>query len=59
MQGNTRKLIFALASGMLLFPVRSSAQSFNFATIDVPCAACPGGLHGGRLLAESIPPATL
>ena len=44
MQRNTRKFIFALASGMLLFPARGAAQSFNFTTIDVPCAACPGGI---------------
>ena len=44
MQRNTLKFIFTLASGMLLFPARSAAQSFNFATIDVPCAACPGGI---------------
>ena len=29
----------------LLAPVRPAvAQSFNFTTIDVPCAACPGGI---------------
>jgi hypothetical protein len=44
MQGSTRKFVFALASGMLLFPARSAAQSFNITTIDVPCAACPGGI---------------
>jgi hypothetical protein len=44
MQGNTRKFIFALVSGLLLFTTRSAAQSFSFTTIDVPCAACPGGI---------------
>jgi hypothetical protein len=31
-------------SGLLLLPVRSSAQSFNFVQIDVPCGACAGGI---------------
>lgn len=44
MQRNTRHFILALAFGTLLFPAGSAAQSFNFTTIDVPCAACPGGV---------------
>ena len=44
MQGKARKFIFTLASGLLLFTTRSAAQSFNLGTIDVPCAACPGGI---------------
>lgn len=31
-------------SGLLLFPKHSTAQSFNFISIDVPCSACPGGI---------------
>ena len=31
-------------SGLLLLPEKSAAQSFNFVPIDVPCAACPGGI---------------
>jgi hypothetical protein len=30
--------------GPLLFPDNSSAQSFNFVSIDVPCSACVGGV---------------
>jgi uncharacterized membrane protein len=31
-------------SGLLLLSEKSAAQSFNFVPIDVPCAACPGGI---------------
>lgn len=31
-------------SGLVLQPKNSVAQSFNFISIDVPCAACPGGV---------------
>lgn len=31
-------------SGLSLLPAKSVAQSFNFVSIDVPCAACPGGV---------------
>lgn len=31
-------------SGLLLLPEKSAAQSFNFVPVDVPCAACPGGI---------------
>lgn len=44
MKGNTRKFIYTLASGLLVFTTRSAAQSFDFTTIDVPCPACPGGI---------------
>jgi uncharacterized membrane protein len=30
--------------GLLLLPDNGTAQSFNFVSIDVPCAACPGGI---------------
>ncbi len=33
-----------LVSGLLLLPAGSAAQSFNITTINVPCAACPGGI---------------
>ena len=31
-------------SELLLLPEKSTAQSFNFVSVDVPCAACPGGV---------------
>lgn len=31
-------------SGLLLSPAKAVAQPFNFVPIDVPCAACPGGI---------------
>ena len=34
----------ALSLSGLLLPGKSAAQSFNFVPIDVPCAACPGGI---------------
>src|SRR5579864_8315012 len=30
--------------GLLLLPDNGAAQSFNFVSVDVPCAACPGGI---------------
>jgi len=38
------RLIIAVVLLCLLFTTRSAAQSFNFTTIDVPCAACPGSI---------------
>lgn len=55
MQRNTYRLIFVLVSG-LLFTTRSAGQSFNFTTIDVPCAACPGGI-ARQTSAQGINPA--
>lgn len=34
----------ALSLSGLLLPGKSAAQSFNFVPVDVPCAACPGGI---------------
>ncbi|HET7151876.1 MAG TPA: hypothetical protein VFI60_10730 [Candidatus Acidoferrum sp.] len=39
-----RRFAFAVTCGLLLFSTHAEAQSFNFSTIDVPCAACPGGI---------------
>jgi hypothetical protein len=36
-------LALSLAA-LFLFPGKSSAQSFNFVSIDVPCSACTGGI---------------
>src|SRR5689334_20912627 len=39
--------IFGMAvpfSGLLLLPSHSDAQTFDLVSIDVPCAACPGGI---------------
>src|SRR5689334_15537766 len=36
-------LAFA-GSGSLLFPRSSAGQTYNISTIDVPCAACTGGI---------------
>src|SRR5689334_24764714 len=36
-------LAFA-GSGSLMFPRSSVAQTYNISTIDVPCAACTGGI---------------
>lgn|SRR5215472_7742281 len=38
------KMILVLISGLPFFSTQAVAQSFNFSTIDVPCAACPGGI---------------
>lgn len=35
--------VVLLLLGLLLLPEKSAAQSFNFVSIDMPCAACPGG----------------
>lgn len=52
MRGDPHRFIFALALGLLLIPTRSAAQSFNFSTIDVPCAACPGGVARRTAIGE-------
>jgi hypothetical protein len=38
------RCFLTLGASLLLFSGGSAAQSFNFATIDVPCSACPGGI---------------
>ena len=48
--------ICAAALGLLLPPTRGFAQTYHFATIDVPCSGCPGGI--ARLTnAQGINPA--
>jgi uncharacterized membrane protein len=44
MYRHTLRFAFAVICGLLLFTARGAAQSFNLTTIDVPCAACPGGI---------------
>jgi hypothetical protein len=44
MRHNIHKLAFALLSVPLLLGGRSTAESFYFETIDVPCGNCPGGI---------------
>src|ERR1700746_2772869 len=44
MYRHTLRFAFAVICGLLLFTTRGAAQSFNLTTIDVPCAACPGGI---------------
>jgi len=44
MQKNIPGLVSLLVFGPLLFTTQIAAQSFNLATIDAPCAACPGGI---------------
>jgi hypothetical protein len=41
---HTTTITFALICGLLLFTTQAAAQSFKFSAIDVPCAACPGGI---------------
>ena len=38
------KIALVMIGCSLPFSARSEAQSFNFAPIDVPCSACPGGI---------------
>jgi uncharacterized membrane protein len=33
-----------LGAGLLLSAIPAAAQSFDFTSVDVPCAACPGGI---------------
>jgi hypothetical protein len=42
----TAVLVCAVQSlaGLLLLPIGSAAQPFNYYAIDVPCSACPGGI---------------
>ncbi len=44
MRRHLKIAIIALGCLLPLFPARTAAQSFNFAAIDVPCSACPGGI---------------
>ena len=48
--------VLFLAGGLLLSATPSSAQSFSFTAIDVPCSACPGAIARSTR-AEGINPA--
>jgi hypothetical protein len=39
-----RIALITIGCSLPLLSARSEAQSFNFAPIDVPCSACPGGI---------------
>jgi hypothetical protein len=41
--------------GPLLLPGNSSAQSFNFVSIDVPCTACASGISHRTTVGEISP----
>jgi hypothetical protein len=56
MYRHTLRFAFAVICGLLLFSTRGAAQSYNFKTIDVPCAACPGGIARSTT-AQGINPA--
>jgi hypothetical protein len=44
MRSHLKIAIVLIGCSLSLFGVRSSAQSFNFHSIDVPCRACTGGI---------------
>jgi probable HAF family extracellular repeat protein len=44
MKRHLKIAIVMIGCSLSLFGVRSSAQSFRFNSIDVPCSACPGGI---------------
>jgi uncharacterized membrane protein len=44
MRGTLHKPLLSLLSVLLLFGGRGIAQSFYFASIDVPCSNCPNGI---------------
>lgn len=44
MRLRAQRWVFSLVSGLFLLAAKTAAQSFSFATIDVPCASCPGGI---------------
>jgi len=48
-------MIFTLICGLVFFSTQAAAQSFEFSSIDVPCAACPGGI-ARRTAVEGINP---
>jgi len=39
-----RKIFWFVFTAAALLPGRVVAQAFNFSTLDVPCATCPGGI---------------
>src|SRR6266849_2550241 len=44
MRRHLRIAIVMISCSLPFFSSGSAAQSFNFASIDVPCSACPGGI---------------
>ena len=56
MHCHANKIVFTLICGLLLFSPLAAAQSFHFQSIDVPCAACPGGIARSTT-AQGINPA--
>ena len=44
MRRDLKLAIVMIGCSLPLFPAHSSAQSFKFNSIDVPCSACPGGI---------------
>ena len=56
MHRHTLRFAFAVSCGVLFFTTKAAAQSFTFSTINVPCAACPGGIARSTT-AQGINPA--
>lgn len=44
MRSHLKIAIVLIGCSLPLFPARSSAQSFKFTSVNVPCSTCPGGI---------------